>query len=307
MPVCEMPQLASPVHRAAGHGQRADDDACLADLPPPFSGVDALQWHEGHVAEHADRLAEEVPVALEYNGVAHAVMLATPVDLEDFATGFSISEGIVADASEIFDIEVEPGHSGLTVRLRIAGAAFAALKTRRRALAGRTGCGLCGVESLAQLAPRVASRNAGDATRVDARALHAGFAELKLRQALLGATGATHAAAWLRADGTLACVREDVGRHNALDKLIGALLRQRETLAGGAALVTSRASYEMVQKTANVGIGVLAAISGPTALAVRLADQAGITLAGFVRPGRHVVYSHPKRLVPNVNSAPGAI
>lgn len=311
MPVCEIPRRTAAVVRTPPQRRRddafadgaADRAADRADLPPTFSEIDALQWHEGNVVQHGDRVAEEVPVALEYNGVAHAVMLATPADLEDFATGFSISEGIVDDAGQIFGIDVDAGDSGLTVRLHIASAAFAALKMRRRALAGRTGCGLCGVESLAQLAPRVASRQPDEFTPVDARTLHSGFAELKLRQALLGATGATHAAAWLRADGTLACVREDVGRHNALDKLIGALLRQREPLAGGVALVTSRASYEMVQKTASVGIGVLAAISGPTALAIRMAERAGITLAGFVRPNRHVVYSHPQRLTPDLNSA----
>lgn len=295
MLVCDVPPRAFADGASFGESG-VDGDA--AALPAPFAGVDALQWRDGAVTAHADRLAEEVPVALEYNGISHAVMLATPTDLEDFATGFSISEGIVADARDIFDIDIQGGALGIAVRLRISGAAFAALKTRRRALAGRTGCGLCGVESLQQLAPVATPRPiaTGDGTPLDARALHAAFAELKLRQTLLGATGATHAAAWLRRDGSLAWVREDVGRHNALDKLLGALARQREPLAGGAALVTSRASYEMVQKAASAGVGMLAAISAPTALAVRLAEQAGITLAGFVRPGRHVVYTHPQRL-----------
>lgn len=279
-------------------------------LPSPSAALDALQWHDGIVSDHPDRLAEEVPVALEYNGISHAVMLATPADLEDFAVGFSMTEGIVATPRDIFGIDIAAGEEGIAVQLRIAGDAFAAFKTRRRAMAGRTGCGLCGVESLGQLACRSLASASGaglyrhdeTAPAVDCGRLHAGFAELRLRQTLLGHTGATHAAAWLRPDGTLAHVREDVGRHNALDKLIGALARAREPLAGGAALVTSRASYEMVQKAASAGIGVLAAISGPTAMAVRIARDSGLTLAGFVRPGRHVVYSHPQRLANSIDA-----
>ncbi|MBB3008641.1 formate dehydrogenase accessory sulfurtransferase FdhD [Cupriavidus alkaliphilus] len=252
------------------------------------------RWRGGELMLSPDEVAEEVPVALVYNGISHAVMLATPADLEDFALGFSLSEGIVARASDVYDIEIETREHGISVQLEIASEAFMRLKNRRRSLAGRTGCGLCGTESLEQVmrAPAPVHSTASFHTDV----IQAAFVQLQLRQALQRHTGATHAAAWLRADGHVSLVREDVGRHNALDKLAGALARGGEDIAGGAVLVTSRASYEMVLKAAAIGAGVLAAVSAPTALAVRLADQAGITLAGFVRAGAHVVYAHPQRL-----------
>ena len=252
------------------------------------------RWRHGAVSAEIDHLAEEVPVALEYNGISHAVMLATPADLEDFAIGFSLTEGVVESARDIYGIDVETSANGLTVKLEIATAAFVELKGRRRALAGRTGCGLCGTESLDEVmrAPqRVQSTAAFDPMVFDAA-----FATLHKRQALLRDTGATHAAAWLRADGVVALVREDVGRHNALDKLAGALAHGNEDVSGGAVIVTSRASYEMVLKTATIGAGILAAVSGSTALAVRLAESAGVTLAGFVRGGSLVAYTHPQRL-----------
>ncbi|WP_265919262.1 formate dehydrogenase accessory sulfurtransferase FdhD [Cupriavidus nantongensis] len=252
------------------------------------------RWRGGELMLGPDEVAEEVPVALEYNGISHAVMLATPADLEDFALGFSLSEGIVGSAREVYGIDIDTRAHGIAVQLEIASAAFMRLKDRRRALAGRTGCGLCGTESLEQVmrAPAPVLSTASFHTDV----IQAAFVQLQLRQALQRHTGATHAAAWLRADGHVSLVREDVGRHNALDKLAGALARSGEDIAGGAVLVTSRASYEMVLKTAAIGAGVLAAVSAPTALAVRLAEQANITLAGFVRAGAHVVYAHPQRL-----------
>ncbi|KDP86973.1 MAG: formate dehydrogenase accessory sulfurtransferase FdhD [Pseudomonadales bacterium] len=275
-----------------------DSGAGIEDVPTQRSFA-VRRWRHGTVTAEEDRLAEELPVALEYNGISHAVMLATPADLDDFAIGFSLSEGIVDSASEIYGIDVEAGAEGVTVKLEIATAAFARLKTRRRALAGRTGCGLCGIESLGEImrVPQpVHSHAIFDPTVFDAA-----FATLVKRQALLRDTGATHAAAWLRADGALAFVREDVGRHNALDKLAGALASTNEDTKRGAVIITSRASYEMVLKTASIGAGILAAVSGPTVLAVRLADSAAITLAGFVRSGSLVVYTHPERLrIPQV-------
>ncbi|SOZ60834.1 formate dehydrogenase formation protein [Cupriavidus taiwanensis] len=252
------------------------------------------RWRGGELMLSPDEVAEEVPVALEYNGISHAVMLATPADLKDFALGFSLSEGIVARASDVYDIEVDTRAHGIAVQLEIASEAFMRLKDRRRTLAGRTGCGLCGTESLEQVmrAPAPVHSTASFHTDV----IQAAFVQLQLRQALQRHTGATHAAAWLRADGHVSLVREDVGRHNALDKLAGALARSGEDIAGGAVLVTSRASYEMVLKTAAIGAGMLAAVSAPTALAVRLAEQSNVTLAGFVRAGAHVVYAHPQRL-----------
>ena len=271
------------------------DSAAGTDKVPAQRTFPVSRWRHGVLTTEVDHLAEEVPVALEFNGISHAVMLATPADLEDFALGFSLSEGIVGAAGDIYGIDVETGPRGITVKVEIATASFVELKGRRRAMAGRTGCGLCGTESLDEVM-RMPEPVHSDAA-FDPRVFEHAFGVLHKRQALLRDTGATHAAAWMRADGEVALVREDVGRHNALDKLAGALARGgQEDIGRGAVIVTSRASYEMVQKTAAIGAGVLAAVSGPTAMAVRLADTAGITLAGFVRGGTMVVYSHPQRL-----------
>ena len=265
-----------------------DECFALGELP-------VERWRGAEREACTDYIAAEVPVALEFNGVAHAVMLATPTDLADFALGFSLSEGIVARADEIYDCEVEEGEAGMRVALAISAERFAALKERRRNLAGRTGCGLCGVEILAQVRrdlPPVAA-----AFRVSADTLHGAFALLQARQRLQQATGSTHAAAWMGADGGIMCLREDVGRHNALDKLIGALARAGTDFGDGTLLLTSRASSEMVQKAAAAGMGLVAAVSGTTTMAVDIAQSLNLTLAGFVRPGSHVVYSHPWRLI----------
>lgn len=242
----------------------------------------------------ADRLAEETPVALEFNGISHATMLATPADLEDFAVGFSLSEGIIDSVADVRGIDVLPQCDGIVVQVEISSACEARLKSRRRAMAGRTGCGLCGVETLPEVLRPVDPVPAGAPLAIGAvlRAMGA----MRARQALHDLTGATHAAGWADADGTVALVREDVGRHNALDKLVGALARQAMQAGGGMVLVSSRASFEMVQKTASAGVGVLAAVSAPTALAVRLADSAGIALLGFLRGDDASLYSHPERI-----------
>ncbi len=237
-------------------------------------------------------VAEEVPVAMVYNGISHAVMLATPADLEDFGTGFSLAEGIVARASEIHDIDTAHHADGIEVRMRVSNRAFEALKARRRSLAGRTGCGLCGVDSLGQVAREV--KPVAARPSVDETAIHRAFVALGEGQALHALTGSVHAAAWSRADGTLFAVREDVGRHNALDKLIGAVALAGLDTAQGFAVVTSRASYEMVLKLASVGGGLLAAISAPTGLAIDLAGRTGITLCGFVRDGRMAIYTESR-------------
>jgi FdhD protein len=270
---------------------------------PVASSVPAACWHDG-ASESADEvLAEEVPVALVYNGISHAVMLASPQDLDDFAVGFSLSERIVRHAADIRDIEIDAGEHGITLSMDIAPGAMARLKETRRARTGKTGCGLCGVDSLAWFERETGLIDARDGGALGVTgqfapaALHRAMAAMATRQRLHHATGAVHAAGWADRDGVLRTVREDVGRHNALDKLIGALARDGIPAADGVVVVTSRASFEMVQKTARAGVAVLAAISAPTAMAVRLADAAGVTLAGFVRDGRHVVYSHPQRLV----------
>jgi FdhD protein len=264
-----------------------------------LSHLPVERWRGSEREACVDQIAVEVPVALEYNGVSHAVMLASPTDLEDFAIGFSLSEGIVDAAGEIYDCEVEEGEAGIRVALTVSAQRFAALKARRRNLAGRTGCGLCGVESLTQVRRDLPPVTA--TVSLSADTLHRAFAALQSQQGLQRETGSTHAAAWIRADGEISCLREDVGRHNALDKMIGALARRRIDLGTGVALLTSRASSEMVQKAAAVGIGLVAAVSGTTTLAVDIALSLDVTLVGFVRPGSHVVYSHPRRLVHNLD------
>ena len=248
----------------------------------------------GQVFEAQDWVAEEVPVALEFNGISHAVMLATPLDLEDFALGFSLSEGILDAAHELYSVEEEASEQGITLHLQVASSAFMRLKERRRSMTGRTGCGLCGTESLDQvrqdLTPLAASANWTGQAVSDA------MAQFRALQTLQQATGAVHAAAWCTRDGELQWLREDVGRHNALDKLIGALARNDVDASAGFIAVTSRASFEMVQKAAKAGVSLLAAVSAPTALAIHTASCAGLTLVGFARQQDLVVYSHPERI-----------
>jgi FdhD protein len=246
-------------------------------------------------AEERDEIvAEEVAVALVYNGISHAVMMATPCDLEDFARGFTLTEHIVEKASEIFDIEVEPMGSGIEVQLRIANQRMAALQERRRTLAGRTGCGLCGVDSIeAAMRPVPASRATATVTRA---AIARAMAALPPEQRINRDNGATHAAGWATLDGTLLVVREDVGRHNALDKLAGALAKLDRTDKSGFVVVTSRCSYEMVQKAAAIDAAAIAAVSAPTSLAIATAEQAGLALVAFVRDNRLTVYAHGERI-----------
>ena len=281
-----------------------DDHESLPD-PTGTRPVERLQ--AGRREPHVETLAEELPVALVYNGISHAVILASPADLEDFALGFSLSEGIIDSPDDLLDVEILPadlGESvalagtterGLSVELKVTLRCFMRLKERRRTLAGRTGCGLCGTESLAE-AVRPVGREAA-CIEIEARALERAMAALPSHQHLQKATGAAHAAAWCAPDGEVLTVREDVGRHNALDKLIGALARAGTDPATGFVVVTSRASYEMVYKAAHAGFGLLAAVSAPTGLAVRTAEAAGLVLAGFVRGDRAVAYSHTRRLL----------
>ncbi len=267
--------------------------------PPGACRLNAARWRDGALESASELVADEVPVALSYNGISHAVMLASPQDLEDFAVGFSLGERIVHDARDIYDIEVEQGARGIVIELRIGGEAMMRLKATRRARTGKTGCGLCGMESLEGFGEDAfATGTQSDAVRFAPEALHRAMAAMAARQDLHHATGAVHAAGWANRGGDLLCVREDIGRHNALDKLVGALVRGKRDVREGFAVVTSRASFEMVQKAARAGMPLLAAISAPTALAVQVAERAGLTLAGFVRGGRHVIYAHPRRLAP---------
>jgi FdhD protein len=240
-------------------------------------------------------VAEEVAVALVYNGISHAVMMATPRDLEDLARGFSFTERIVEKPSEIYDVEAEPAGRGIEVRLEIASQRMAALQERRRNLAGRTGCGLCGVDSLdAALRPVPPTAAQGSVSRA---AIGRAMAALPSAQHLNRENGATHAAAWAAPDGRLVAVREDVGRHNALDKLAGALMRAGDLPMEGFVVVTSRCSYEMVQKACAIGATAIAAVSAPTSLAIETAAEAGLALAAFVRDGRLTAYAHAERIV----------
>jgi len=242
-----------------------------------------------------DCVAEEVPVALIVNGAPHVVMMASPCDLADFALGFMLSEAIVASADEVEILGVSALDNGYEVSLRIPEVRREKLADRRRNLVGRSGCGLCGSETIAEAMRPSPHVPAG--LPIEATALHRALHALRQRQPINAVTGATHAAGWADASGRLLLVREDVGRHNALDKLIGAMSQQRLDSARGFAVITSRASYEMVLKAATIGMPLLAAISAPTALAVRMAEEAGLSLIGFARNNNHVVYACGARLI----------
>jgi len=248
------------------------------------------------IETNIDVLAEEVPVALVYNGISHAVMLATPQDLEDFALGFSLSEGIVDSAAEVYGIEVIAQENGLALQLEVATSCFQRLKEKRRNLTGRTGCGLCGSESLDH-ALRLPLNKVKQLTTINQQAIKAALTNIRVQQRLQGLTGATHASAWVNAEGEVLLLREDVGRHNALDKLIGAMAKIDSQSAQGFILTTSRASYEMVQKTVSAGCNILVAISAPTGLAIRMAEQSNLTLVGFAREQGFVVYSHAEAII----------
>jgi len=253
------------------------------------------KWQEDGITQLNDCVAEEVPVAMIYNGISHAVMLATPDDLADFALGFSLAEGILASPQELYDVTEVPQEKGIELHLEIASERFHQLKERRRSMTGRTGCGLCGAESLEQ-ALRLPQQVVASSLSFNQEAIQKALRQIQTRQKLQQLTGATHASAWVRPDGEVLMVREDVGRHNALDKLVGAIAKQGDGREGFV-LTTSRASYEMVQKVATAGIPMLVAISAPTGLAIRVAKRCGVTLVGFTRAHQHVVYSGVARIV----------
>jgi FdhD protein len=268
------------------------DDAAL--LPPGVSRAEVVQLRGAVARARPDWLAEEVPVSLVFNGVSHAVMLATPGFLEDFALGFALTEGLLDCRAELYGIDVVEVELGIELRLEVSAACAWRLRERRRSLAGRTGCGLCGTEQLVQVRRKLPT---APLVRVPLRSMAKAQRELRAHQALQQLTGAAHAAAWCDFDGSVRLVREDVGRHNALDKLIGAMVGAGLEPANGFVCITSRASFEMVQKAAAAGIGVLAAVSAPTRLAVDTAVQLGVALAGFVRGDDAVAYAFAERFV----------
>jgi FdhD protein len=250
--------------------------------------------HRGAEASRTtDRVAEELPVALVFNGISHAVMMVTPRDLQPFALGFALTEGLVAQGADVFDIEVHDHSSSFEVEITIASQEFVQLKQQRRSMAGRSGCGVCGIESLELLDLKPA--------RIDAAPLHdaatlqpaiaRAAAELGQHQELMQATGGVHAAAWCDASGAVLRVCEDVGRHNALDNLIGHLALEGADMRRGFVFMSSRASYELVRKAARMNIPMLATISAPSTLAIDIATEAGIKLVSFCRKDGFVEYT----------------
>lgn len=268
-----------------------------AHVSPLPAGIVELSVHRPPHISHAtpDFLAEEVPVALVYNGISHVVMMASPKDLELFAIGFSLSEGIIAHPQEIYGMDVVQACNGLEVQIELSSRRFMGLKERRRALAGRTGCGVCGVEQLNDIGKPVAplpftqTFNLGN--------LDKALEHLNDVQPIGQLSGCTHAAAWLLPSGEIVGGHEDVGRHVALDKLLGRRAREDAVWQQGAALVSSRASYEMVQKAAMCGVEILFAVSAATTLAVEVAERCNLTLVGFCKPGWATIYTHPQRLI----------
>ncbi len=261
----------------------------------PTRTVPNTVWRHGAATTSSRTIPEEVPVALTYNRTTHAVMLASPADLEDFGIGFSLSEGIIQHPSDIEALEVVEVHQGIEVRMDLAPDRLDALTRRQRRLAGPSGCGLCGLDSLAEAirpVPRVTAR-----TRFSAQAVAAAMDALPQAQTLNHLTRAVHAAGFWTPNQGLIAVREDVGRHNALDKLAGALARLGTVAGNGLLLLSSRVSVEMVQKAANLGVPVIVAVSAPTALAVRIADAAGITLIGIARHDGFEIFTHPHTIL----------
>jgi FdhD protein len=273
----------------------ASESARPADSEEACVRRPVARFREGRIERDDDWIASEIPVALHYNGHPHVVMMATPADLEDFALGFSLSEAIIGSLAELERVDVQQCLEGYEIGLRIPASRAEAIASRQRNLSGRSSCGLCGTQQLEDVVRHPPPVAAG--LCIDAAALHRALSALDGLQPLNSRTGATHAAAWAQGSGELMLVREDVGRHNALDKLVGAMAARRIDAGDGFLILTSRASYEMVQKAATMGIGLIAAISAPTALAIHLAESCGVTLIGFARSHGHVIYTHPQRMV----------
>lgn len=281
-------------HPARPVNGNADEEQALSS---PFMATD---WRRGESKDVDDQLIEEVAIALVYNGISHVVMMATPGQIEDFALGFSLTEGILEHPQQLYDISTHVLENGIEAAMTISNERFALLKATRRNMTGRTGCGLCGAESLEHVIRQ--PEPVTTQQTFSHLAIENAVAQLESRQPLQALTGAVHGAALCDAEGNIQLLREDVGRHNALDKLYGSVCRApdycNETkLADSFILISSRASYELVLKAAAMGVGMLVAVSAPTSLAVRLAEQVNITLVGFARSGRHMVYTHPRRIL----------
>jgi FdhD protein len=289
------PRPGSRAGRGYAVWGRCDDGR--AELVASSLTIPRLAWRDGAFTAGTRVIAEEMPVAFSFNRLAHAVMMATPADLEDFARGFSLNERIVGQLPEIEDIEIVtlPEGAGIELRLWIAGERMGALEARRRRIAGPTGCGLCGLESL-QDAIGPAGEPVGEGRVFGSADIMAAVASLRPAQTLNQQTRAVHAAGFFRPEDGLVLLREDVGRHNALDKLAGALAFAGEDPAGGILVLTSRISVELVQKAQRMGAPVLVAMSAPTALAIRTAERAGITLIAVAREDGFELCTHPGRI-----------
>ncbi len=272
----------------------------MNDVPSPTSRVDCVARRHEKTARATRVIPEETPVAFTYGGSTHAVMMATPADLEDFAFGFALTEGLIDELPEADEVEIVASEAGVEVRTWLAGGRQEAYAARRRSMAGPTGCGLCGIESL-EAAMR-ALPTLDNRLTIQADALVETMERLPALQKFNQETRAVHAAAfWQPATGSV-IVREDVGRHNALDKLAGALLRQELPASKGVILMTSRVSVELVQKAARIGAPIIAAVSAPTALAVRSAEKCGMTLVAVVRGRDFEIFTHPERILEQVSS-----
>lgn len=272
-----------------------NEEAPLA-LPPPTLEAACIAQRGTLAVETRRRVPEEIAIAFTYNGSTHAVMMATPCDLEDFAIGFSMTEGVIAAAADIDSIEVITTPLGIDVQMWLKDERAKTYVGRKRSMAGPTGCGLCGVESL-EAAMRPLPKVSRPAWRLTPQAVVAAMESLDPAQTLNAATHAVHAAGfWTEAEGLVA-LREDVGRHNALDKLAGALVRSGRDATAGVIVMTSRVSIELIQKAARLDAPVLAAVSAPTAAAIRLADEAGMTLIGVARRQDFEIFTHPDKML----------
>lgn len=262
----------------------------------PVRTVHRQIWRESGVSEGVRAIPEETATALTYNGGTYAVMMATPQDLKDFAIGFSLSEGIVKSADEIESFEVIMLDDGIELRMWLDQSKAEHLSERRRQIAGPTGCGLCGIDSIGEAVKPAAIVGAGRS--FSPQQIMSAMQAIPSLQKINVETRAVHAAAFWTPEQGVVALREDVGRHNALDKLAGALAQDKISAGEGMMLLTSRVSVEMVQKTATIGASVMVSVSAPTALAVRMATAAGITLAAIARADGFEVFTHPERILP---------
>ena len=267
-------------------------------MAAPVYTADRQIWRDGSLSEGTRLIPEETALALTYNGGTYAVMMGTPQNLRDFAIGFSLSEGIIQSRDEIDSLDIVELDDGIELRMWLASSKAVLLGERRRYIAGPTGCGICGIDSIAEAVRPAAIMPKGHS--FSPREVMAAMASIAPLQQINIETRAVHAAAfWTPARGIVS-LREDVGRHNALDKLAGALAQAKVSTSEGMVLLTSRVSVEMVQKTAAIGAPLMVAVSAPTALAVRMADAAGITLAAVARTDGFEVFTHPERIMADI-------